>query len=42
MTATEAIKKEYIEAINQTMERTDDLGLLDLIYQILTKSESVK
>lgn len=33
------MKQEYIRAINEAMERTDDLPLLDLIFQILTKSE---
>ena len=42
MTATEAMKSAYIESINKAMERTDDVSLLDLIYQILVKSEEVK
>lgn len=32
-------KQEYINAINEAMERTNDVPLLDLIYQILIKSE---
>ena len=39
MTAAEAMKTEYIQAINKAMERTNDISLLDLIYQILSKSE---
>ena len=42
MTATEAMKSEYIKAINKAMKRTDDVSLLDLIYQILVKSEEAK
>lgn len=33
------MKHEYIEAINKAMERTDDIPLLDFIYQILIKHE---
>lgn len=29
----------YIEAIDKIMARCDDIELLDLIYQILVKSE---
>lgn len=32
-------KQEYINAINEAMKRTNDVPLLDLIYQILIKSE---
>jgi hypothetical protein len=42
MTATVVTKKEYIDAINKAMKRTNDVPLLDLIYQILLKSEEVK
>ena len=35
------MKEQYIEAINQAMSRTEDIGLLDLIYQLLSKSEEV-
>ena len=35
------MKEQYIEAINQAMSRTDDIGLLDFIYQLLSKSEDV-
>ena len=42
MTAAEAMKSDYIEAINKAMKRTDDVSLLDLIYQILVKSEEAK
>lgn len=33
------MKEEYISAITEAMERTNDIPLLDLIYQILIKSE---
>lgn len=33
------MKQEYILAINEAMERTNDIPLLDLIYQILIKHE---
>lgn len=33
------MKQEYIQAINEAMERTNDIPLLDLIFQILIKSE---
>ena len=33
------MKHEYIVAINEAMERTNDISLLDLIYQLLTKNE---
>ena len=33
------MKEQYIEAINQAMSRTEDIELLDLIYQLLSKSE---
>ena len=33
------MKQEYIQAINEAMERTNDIPLLDLIYQILIKHE---
>ena len=33
------MKQEYIRAINEAMERTNDIPLLDLIYQILIKNE---
>lgn len=32
------MKHEYIVAINEAMERTNDIALLDLIYQILIKN----
>ena len=35
------MKEEYIEQINQAMNRTEDLALLDFIYQLLIKSEGV-
>ena len=35
------MKEQYIEAINQAMNRTEDLALLDFIYQLLIKSEEV-
>ena len=35
------MKEQYIEAINQAMSRTEDIGLLDFIYQLLSKSEEV-
>ena len=31
-------KKEYIKLINDLMEKTNDVPLLDLIYKILVKS----
>ena len=31
-------KKEYIKLINDLMEKSNSLPLLDLIYQILAKS----
>lgn len=34
------IKAFYIDAINELVEDCKDLNLLDLIYQILVKSES--
>lgn len=36
------MKDEYISAINEAMRRTDDIALLDLIHQILIKSEGRK
>ncbi len=33
------MKQEYIVAINEAMEHTNDIALLDLIYQLLIKSE---
>lgn len=36
MNSTE--KTAYIQMINQLMEETNDLPLLDLIYKILVKS----
>ena len=33
------MKQEYIQAINEAMERANDIPLLDLIYQILIKHE---
>ena len=36
------MKEEYISAITQAMQRTEDIALLDLIYQILIKSEGEK
>ena len=33
------MKQEYIVAINEAMERTNDIALLDLIYQILIKNK---
>ena len=35
------MKEEYIEQITQAMNRTEDLALLDFIYQLLIKSEGV-
>lgn len=35
------MKKEYIKAINKLMKETDDIALLDLIYQLMTKSAKV-
>jgi len=35
-------KEEYMEAINAAMSRTNDIALLDLIYQLLIKSENKK
>jgi hypothetical protein len=35
------MKEAYIEKINQAMNRTEDLALLDLIFQLLAKSEEV-
>lgn len=32
-------KEEYMEAINAAMNRTNDIALIDLIYQLLIKSE---
>lgn len=32
------MKNEYIKMINELMEKTNDLPLLDLIYKILVKS----
>lgn len=34
----EKMKKEYIEAINREMKNTNDIELLDLIFQLLVKS----
>lgn len=36
------MKEEYISAITKAMQRTEDIALLDLIYQILIKSEGGK
>lgn len=33
-------KKAYIAEINELLERCEDIGLLDLIYKILWKSET--
>ena len=33
------MKQEYIKAINEAMSRTEDIALLDLIFQLLIKSE---
>lgn len=35
-------KKFYVRAINELAEDTNDINLLDLIYQILVKSEEVE
>lgn len=35
-------KKFYVSAINELVEDTNDINLLDLIYQILVKSEEVE
>ena len=35
------MKEQYIEAINQVMSRTEDIELLDFVYQLLSKSEEV-
>ena len=32
-------KEEYIEAITTLLQETTDIALLDLIYQLLEKSE---
>lgn len=32
------MKNEYIKMINELMEKTNDVPLLDLIYKILAKS----
>ena len=32
------MKNEYIKMINELMEKTNDLPLLDLMYKILVKS----
>ena len=32
------MKNEYIKMINELMEKTNDLPLLDLVYKILVKS----
>ena len=32
-------KQEYIEAIDKIMARCDDIALIDLVYQLLVKSE---
>ena len=32
------MKNEYIKMINELMEKTNNLPLLDLIYKILVKS----
>lgn len=31
------MKKDYIKAINELMKASDDIALLDLIYQLLIK-----
>ena len=36
------MKQEYIRAINEAMERTEDIPLLDLIFKLLIKSENRK
>ena len=33
-------KQEYRAEINKLLERCEDIGLLDLIYKILCKSET--
>lgn len=33
------MKEEYIKAINSLMAKSEDMGLLDLVYQLLSKSE---
>lgn len=35
-------KKFYIQAISALLERCQDVGLLDLIYQILCKCEGAE
>lgn len=35
-------KKFYVSAINELVEDSNDINLLDLIYQILVKSEKVE
>lgn len=35
-------KKFYVSAINELVEDSNDINLLDLIYQILVKSEPVE
>jgi hypothetical protein len=37
----DTMKEAYIEKINQAMNITEDLALLDFIYKLLIKSEEV-
>ena len=32
------MKKEYVKEINKLLKETDDISLIDLIYQLLIKS----
>lgn len=34
------LKADYIEAINEEMQKCEDLELLDLIYKLLVKSSA--
>ena len=38
MSEMETMKREYIRAIQKELGKSDDLSLLDLIYQLLAKS----
>ena len=38
MTAIETMKQEYIKEITNEINKTNDLSLLDLIHQLLVKS----
>ena len=36
------MKQEYIKVINEAMQATDDIALLDLIFKLLIKSETTE